>query len=143
MKPTLVWLLPADPGAHPEHPIAPGGGGGGDDPHPEHPITLPPFIPPPGGIWPPKPGIWPPELPPSWPKPPADVWPPVFPPRPEHPIVLPPGTLHPPLPPNYQGGKVLALILIPAEGWHWAILDTSGGTPAPQPPQPTPTGPPR
>lgn len=71
-KPFLCWLIPIDPGAHPEHPIV---------------------IPPPGGGAPP--GIWGPPGP--WPSPPI-----YFPPggggqppqggaHPEHPIYYPPG----------------------------------------------------
>lgn len=47
LTPEHPWL-PIAPGGEPTHPIAPGGGGGGE--HPEHPIVLPP-----GSIWPPLP----------------------------------------------------------------------------------------
>jgi hypothetical protein len=55
--PPMVGGGPIWPGAHPSHPIAPGGG-----PFPSHPIA-------PGGISPEHPIVLPPDLPPTLPPP--------------------------------------------------------------------------
>lgn len=141
----LAWIqfveVPGGPGnlpaphppGHPTHPIEPGGGG----------EVTPPWVPPPTGIWPPKPGVWPPRLPPNWPDPPEEIWPPIDPAKPSFPIALPPGTIWPPLPPHYPPGKAVVLVLIPNEGWHWAVIEIPPPQVNPQPPTPSPTGPPR
>lgn len=84
-QPFYALITPVDPGAHPEHPIAPGGPPPSIWPspgHPAHPIVIPE---PPGGgppvvIWP-SPGH--PAHPIVIPLPPIDA-------HPEHPIVIPP-----------------------------------------------------
>lgn len=85
----------------------------------------------------PPPGIWGGSPPPS-----IDNELPVQPGTPEHPIVLPPGTIWPPV--GDLGGKALVLVYVPYVGFRWVIIDTSlkpehpiapGGEP---PPEPTP-----
>ena len=89
-KSFLAMITPIDEGAHPEHPIAPGGPPPSIWPspgRPAHPIVLPPTEPgkPPVVIWP-SPGH--PEHPIVLP--PTDLPPQPVPPYPAHPIVLPP-----------------------------------------------------
>lgn len=150
------WFLPVDPGAHPEHPIAPGGPqtpGGPVDPSYGKPI-------PPDMIW----GGGKPDFPPGGEKPPSDahpehpivipplvgIWP--SPEHPAHPIVLPPeelppnsgpifikgstdnpitteaGTLQPPLPSgSLPPSKVAVLVtVVGVEGNRWLTYDNTG-----------------
>jgi hypothetical protein len=44
--------------------------------------------------------------------------------HPEHPIVLPPGAVWPPLPPSVQG-KILCFVWIVGIGYRWTMIDPS------------------
>lgn len=144
MQPFYALIIPMghhDPGAHPEHPIAPGGPppsvwpGPGPLPHPEHPIAGPP-----PSIWP-SPGH--PEHPIYYP---PTVWP--EPGHPEHPIVIP----KPPDPPSGSGdpehpinlppeqappGYKWVLAFHPKIGWGWVLVPSK-----PEPPKPPGYNPP-
>jgi hypothetical protein len=113
------------------------------DVHPEHPIVIPPPVPP--GFWggrppeyvdiggpgaqpgpshpiviPPDVGIWPPDAKPEHPiviPPPTTIWPP----RPTHPIVLPPEG-----PPEVLEKWDVVCYWTPAGGWAMAIVPGEG-----------------
>lgn len=140
------WFLPVDVGAHPEHPIAPGGGGpqtpggpvdpdygisvehpahpiapGGPPPHVEHPIVIPPLV----GIWP-SPGH--PAHPIVLPEPlPPGSGPIYIQGTPENPVTTEPGTLNPPLPAGLlPSGKVAVLVeVVGVEGQRWLTVDNT------------------
>ena len=105
--PGSVWppLVPI----YPTHPIYPGGG-------PAHPIA-------PGGrpTRPGQPGAPDQGLPPAPDQglPPAGSGE-----HPEHPIVLPPGAVWPPLPPDIQG-KIICFVWIVGVGYRWTVIDPS------------------
>lgn len=88
----------------------PAGGIGG-----KPPVTKPPLPP---GVTDPDPGTKPID-------PDAEVQPPIFiPGTPEHPIVLPPGTIWPPVNPGAGlQGKILLLCWIPGVGSRWVVVE--------------------
>jgi hypothetical protein len=133
---------PVDPGYGVEQPVDPGYGfplppviDNGLPPAPTHPIA-------PGGrpdqgpvrpTYPVDPGYGLPVAPGVWPDPPVTTWPPPQPVRPshpiypggvgpEHPIVMPPGSVWPPLPPSITG-KVLCFVWIVGVGYRWTVID--------------------
>jgi hypothetical protein len=149
--PVLCILIPVDPGAHPAHPIAPGGSPPGIW-GPPGPWPTPPIAP--GG---PPPEIWPSPGYPAHPiapgGPPPGIWgggnvpmptPPIYyppsggqPGYPAHPIVLPPGTPShpieiPPPPDGPPSGGDGSWKFSPVYGWVW-VPAGSGGKPQPLP----------
>ena len=131
MEPTFAFVIPVggkgpvDPGfGHPGggwSPTDPGFGGG---------IPVPP-----PGIWgpPPRPDQGLPPVPPgghidnSLPVVPGiPVYPttgPISPGSPDNTLPLPPGTVWPPLPPQFTG-TVLALVVVFGIGYRWVVIDT-------------------
>jgi hypothetical protein len=105
-------------GIHPEHPIVipPPIPPTGQPPHPAHPIVIPPDI-----------GIWPPDAKPEHPIviPPET---PTDPPKPTHPIVLPPNQ-----PPQVLSNWDVVAYWRPDSGWGTAIVPSPSHPGAPTP----------
>lgn len=133
--PKKYWIVPVPGG-----PVDPGYGVPGAGPVDpgygiEGPETEPPTVG--GGPLPPLPGIWPPPGRPTHlpaPSPPTAENPIVLPEEPGHPLPLPPGTIWPPLPPDFDhGGKKAILIWVVGVGKRWFIYDPSQLPPRPEP----------
>jgi len=126
---------------HPGRPVDPGWGWGGSE-HPGHGLPRPPMPPhlwprPPGGGLPVDPdwgvGSERPDQLPIYPMDPAhpdNTLPPVDGEEPP-PVDPPPGTVWPPLPPEFPGGKAFALVGITGVGYRYIVVTI----PPPQPDQ--------